>query len=448
MGATQSFDESFARIPRRERPLKSCEVYDREQHDAQWLPPPQSKDRVYLLISLADAALAAKEGAVPKDVKCEFCCSADTAVVEGSSDPGDLSDASLLLSTQWSDTDKALLRARAMQRLGSELSHLCREGDACTHAVAQCTHTLHSIHAAMTRAAAASKRSSTAAAVLRQKALAASREQSAAAEAGTPAGAVIGARLLMTLLDLAEASSCTGLKQSEFVSEIAAVLQSLLPLSLAVQQRAQAAVQTGQLSAAIVHRLRAFLYTASTLAPPRRPLRQQQQQHLQSAQWQAYQAMKLDSLAALTSLACARGRASDLLLLVKALLCIDEQRHLRRSSAEHPANSTAAVAAAAKRRERSPSLTVRSKAGSKPVRLRASLSLPLEAAEYTSEQPDQSTAECTVSVVRVWNSEKALPTTAAAAAAAVAVAATVPQKPALSSSDKKDKWKKRERAAA
>eukprot|EP00953_Heterococcus_sp_UTEX-ZZ885_P041952 21365-Heterococcus_DN1.PRE.5 len=219
MGATQSFDESFARIPRRERPLKSCEVYDREQHDAQWLPPPQSKDRVYLLISLADAALAAKEGAVPKDVKCEFCCSADTAVVEGSSDPGDLSDASLLLSTQWSDTDKALLRARAMQRLGSELSHLCREGDACTHAVAQCTHTLHSIHAAMTRAAAASKRSSTAAAVLRQKALAASREQSAAAEAGTPAGAVIGARLLMTLLDLAEASSCTGLKQKPAATE-------------------------------------------------------------------------------------------------------------------------------------------------------------------------------------------------------------------------------------
>jgi Regulator of chromosome condensation (RCC1) repeat len=450
MGATQSLDESFARIPRRERPLKSCEVYDREQHDAQWLPPPQSKDRVYLLMSLADAALAAKEGAVPKDAKCEFCCSADTAVVEGSNDPGDLSDASLLLSTQWSDTDKALLRARAMQRLASELSHLCREGDAFTHAVAQCTHTLHSIHAAMTRAAAASKRSSAAAAALRQKARAASREQSAAAEASTPAGAVIGARLLMTLLDLAEASSCTGLKQSEFVSEIAAVLQSLLPLSLAVQQRAQAAVQTGQLSAAIVHRLRAFLYTASALVPPRRPLRQQQQQHLQSAEWQEYQAMKLDSLAALTSLACARGRASDLLLLVKALLCIDEQQHLRRSTAEHLANSTA-TAAAVKRRERSPSLTVRSKAGSKPVRLRASLSLPLEAAEYSSEQPEQSTAECTVSVVRVWDSEKALPTTAAAAAAAAVTAAAVaavPHKPALSSSDKKDKWKKRERAAA
>jgi Regulator of chromosome condensation (RCC1) repeat len=423
-------------------------VYDREQHDAQWLPPPQSKDRVYLLMSLADAALAAKEGAVPKDVKCEFCCSADTAVVEGNSDPGDLSDASLLLSTQWSDTDRALLRARAMQRLASELSHLCREGDAFTHAVAQCTHTLHSIHAAMTRAAAASKRSSTAAAVLRQ--IAASREQSTAAEASTPAGAVIGARLLMTLLDLAEASSCTGLKQSEFVSEIAAVLQSLLPLSLAVQQRTHAAAQTGQLSAAIVHRLRAFLYTASALTPPRRPLRQQQQQHLQSAQWQEYQAMKLDSLAALTSLACARGRASDLLLLVKALLCIDEQQQqLRRSSAEHPVNSATAAAVAVKRRERSPSLTVRSKAGSKPVRLRASLSLPLEAAEYTSEQPEQSTAECTVSVVRVWDSEKALPTTAAAAAAVVtAVAVAAPQKAALSSSDKKDKWKKRERAAA
>jgi Regulator of chromosome condensation (RCC1) repeat len=460
MGAAQSVDEGLARIPRRERPLRCCEVYDREQHDAQWPLPPQSKDRVYLLVSLADAVVAAKETAVPKDAKCEFCSSADTAVVQGNSDPGDLSDASLLLSTQWSNTDKALLRARAMQRLASELSHLCREGDAFSHAVAQCTHALQCIHAAMIRAAAASKRSSTAAAVARQKALAASHAESSTVEANTPAGALIGARLLMTLLDLAEASSCTGLKQSEFVSEIATVLQSLVPLSLAVQQRAQAAVQTGQLSAAIVHRLRAFLYTASAAAPPRKLLRQQQQQHLHSAQWQDYQAMKLDSLAALTSLACARGRASDLLLLVKALLCIDEQQQqqqqqqqqsLRRSSAEHPVNSTAAAAAAAaavKRRERSPSLTVRSKAGSKPVRLRASLSLPLEAADYSSEQqPEQSTAECAVSVVRVWDSEKAIPT-AAAAAVATAAAVAAPQKPALSSSDKKDKWKKRERAAA
>lgn len=318
-----------------------------------WSLPPASQDAVWTKVQLSTilaAGTAAQHvmraasgwGGVD-DGNMRSTCSTQAArlarhtpPLQNEDDSEDWLEAGLCFSmSSLPRDDMATLVERAKGQLLRKLSHLCDQDDIFCEAVMQRIHALYCVHAAMTRRR-----------VLQAKRTAAAIDIGLGEDANQqhnneqPAGQVedilepsgearLGLQLFFSLLDFVQDPECGQEQITDFLQQIVPVLSSLPQLCLASwytpdddgqSRRAKPASAPG-----VVHALREFLVRCIVPTTRCNGLGQAEVGESQDSDQEGYvlDAGQQDiAFSALVGLVAARGRASDLLVLVKVLLDI------------------------------------------------------------------------------------------------------------------------------
>lgn len=232
--------------------------------------------------------------------------------------------------------EMALLVARAKTKLLRTLSFLCCHHDIFCESMMQRVHTLRCVHAAMTRQRSAQiqrERVET----LKHNSNEGASQSDAVVVAGESGGFceassddLLGLQLFFSLLDFVREPECGQEQLNDFLQQITPVLSELPPLCLVgdhvrVADDSCSNTQPAQrrLTPGVVHSLRGFLVTLALAEPGRSDYFQMgadhTDRHHQNAASDSPERQRV-ALSALISLVAARGRASDLLVLVNVLL--------------------------------------------------------------------------------------------------------------------------------
>lgn len=227
-----------------------------------------------------------------------------------------------------------LLVARAKNKLLRTLSCLCSQDDAFCDAVTQRMQVLHCVHAAMSRQRRAQLKNDGGGSVAQHKSSVVRESDEGVAgvvksSCPTSGDDLLGLQLFFSLLDFVRDPECGREQLADFLQQIAPVLSSLPPLCLADScsdlsddmHRTQPTRRTP--APGVVHSLREFLVTLALEDSVESRFHQEGDEpgndfcrHSKAPQ-SGHQEV---ALSAMISLVGARGRASDLLLLVKVLL--------------------------------------------------------------------------------------------------------------------------------
>lgn len=249
-------------------------------------------------------------------------------------------DASVCLSmASLRPEEMALLLARVKKKLLSNLRDLCHEDDVFCGAVTKRIHALQCVHAAMTRRRCAQLNRRAVDSVIRQPSAVTLGEKDAGVAGEAPScpseDNLLGLRLFFSLLNFVRDPECGQEQLGDFLQQIAPVLSSLPPLCLAGdiltlpedgpdKQPSQQVPAPG-----VVHSLREFLVTlALREAADNAPLQIERKRcdRVDLAAEMCDSSPPGLALSAIISLVGARGRASDLLVLVKVLLSAGYRR--------------------------------------------------------------------------------------------------------------------------
>lgn len=251
--------------------------------------------------------------------------------VDGEETSEEWLDASLCLSmAALQHEDMVLLVGRAKGTLLRRLSRLCDQDDVFCESVSQRIHAMYCIHAAMTRQRVREAKRAPAAAVTCQGVAVVERLNTGQIPEKLVPGvgwgdAGLGLQLFFSLLDFVRDPGCGPEQLVDFLRQISPVLSNLQPLCLVSTDRRsadEAHSRTATQSAtapSVVHTLRSFL--VSCVVPKGIGIGKDEQGE------QALPVLNSGerdiALSALISLVSARGRASDMLVLVKVLLEVD-----------------------------------------------------------------------------------------------------------------------------
>lgn len=277
------------------------------------------------------------------------------AGLENDDDSEDWLEAGLCLSKAClPPEDMAMLVERAKGQLLRRLSRLCDQDDVFCEVVMQRIHALYCAHAAMTRRLVLEAKRVTSAAAEVGPARTENSQQGAKPPVGRlddclePTGnARLGLQLFFSLLDFVQDPECGQEQLADFLRQIVPVLSGLPQLCLANDYRCTS--NSGQTTKAtqptpgVVPALRTFLVRC--IVPPtrsngiRRAGTEKRGEHGGQEAHVVAAEQRDRALSALVSLAAARGRASDLLVLVKVLLdvSIRGDAHVRDEAVEEPA---------------------------------------------------------------------------------------------------------------
>lgn len=230
--------------------------------------------------------------------------------------------------------DMATLVERAKGQLLRRLSRLCDQDDIFCEAVMQRIHALYCVHAAMNRRRVL-KAKRAAAAIETEQAQGTNRQHRSEQTAGRladvlePSGeARLGLQLFFSLLDFVRDPECAHEQLADFLHQIVPVLSSLPQLCLAsvylcAPDDGQSKEGKPAPAPGVVHALREFLVRCVV---PTTRCNGLSQAEVEESQHSYQKAHVLDAgqrdiaFSALVGLVAARGRASDLLVLVKVLL--------------------------------------------------------------------------------------------------------------------------------
>lgn len=244
-------------------------------------------------------------------------------------------EASLCLSVaSLSREEMALVVARVRQKLFKTLSSLCSQDDAFCEAVAQRIRVMQCVHAAMSRQRRMQQLDTNdgetniqpnTIPVARESTAGLSEDSSSSCEAS--GDQLLGLQLFFSLLEFVRDPDCSQEQLTDFLQQIAPVLSNLPPLCLARRYsdppddvRGNQAMPWGP-APCVVDSLRRFLATlaledkADVSLPRKRDERSTVDTYPSSDPGRRGVA-----LSAMISLVAARGRAGDILLLVKVLI--------------------------------------------------------------------------------------------------------------------------------
>lgn len=231
--------------------------------------------------------------------------------------------------------DMAILVERAKGQLLRRLSHLCDQDDVFCEVVMQRIHALYCVHSAMTRRRVLEAKRVAPAAVKIDPGSTENSQQGAKVPAvrlddglGLTGNARLGLQLFFSLLDFVQDPECGQEQLADFLRQIVPVLCSLPQLCLAHDYRCPShnghPTKAAQPTPGVVPALRTFLVRC-VVTPTRsigngRAGTEKRGEH-GGQEARVVAAEQRDcALSALVSLVAARGRASDLLVLVKVLL--------------------------------------------------------------------------------------------------------------------------------
>lgn len=252
-------------------------------------------------------------------------------------DEDDWLEAALCLSmSSLERKEMELLVGRVKTKLLRTLSSLCYHHDSFCESVTQRIHTLRCVDAAMTRQRSAQvkrKRVET----LKVSSDVVTSQSGAVVVTGGGGGFceassddLLGLQLFFSLLDFVQDPECGQEQLDDFLQQIVPVLSKLPPLCLAgdhmrVTDDSCGNTQPAQrrLAPGVVHSLRGCLVAVALAesgsnGPCQRGADQTDRNHQHVAEYSSRRQQV--ALSALVSLVAARGRASDLLVLVRALL--------------------------------------------------------------------------------------------------------------------------------
>ncbi|CAM9202377.1 unnamed protein product [Discosporangium mesarthrocarpum] len=245
-----------------------------------------------------------------------------------------MDEALCLCLAAFSKDDYNLLVSKATTKISHELSRLCRLRDPFWTSLSHRIHVLYSINAAMTRhrVAEVTRMKTANQQKVGETKVVGPAVLTSGGQMNCPEGraedrysnnAHLGLQLFFCLFDFVKDPGCREEQLGDFLQQIAPVLSSLSPLSLACETsmaQNKPEVVGGHeasihppLGAGVVNTLREFLYTASLHGD--NPSLGKDASHGRK--------QRATAISSLIYLAAARGRASDLLVLVKVLLCLD-----------------------------------------------------------------------------------------------------------------------------
>lgn len=258
----------------------------------------------------------------------------DSSSAGDDDEEGDWLETSLCLSLSSLRREEiVLLIARAKEKLFSSLSCLCYQDDAFCEAVAQRIQTMQSVHAAMTRRRCEKLERESADTIRRQHCVVAPEKDGRVAGDGGPSCAaygddVLGLQLFFSLLDFVRDPECGQQQIADFLKQISPVVSSLPPLCLACVYSGSTGNALDQpptrrtAASSVVQSLLEFL---ATLALSERAgndsprIESEWNSGIFKPTEASDSGQRGVALSAMISLVAARGRASDLLLLVKVL---------------------------------------------------------------------------------------------------------------------------------
>lgn len=340
-------------------PLESGEAKYRSAFDPPWPLPSASQDDTWLKVNLPmlvgpGAGLTGKVGknfggasserrgdGNMRETQAVRSLQSCPGSVRYDDENGDWLEASLCLSMASLQTEEmALLVARVKEKLFKTLSCLCYQDDAFCEAVTQQIHTLRCVHAAMSRQRRAQHERGGKDAPRQQKKIPTGENRlKATGRIGFSCVAsgddILGLQLFFSMLDFVRDPECGQEQLTDFLEQISPVLSSLPPLCLAGEsseitdgiQGKQGARRNA--SPGVVYSLREFLVA---LALPGQnhdgsiQVGSERKGHIGRPKAVPDNEQRKCALSAIISLVAARGRASDLLVLVKVLLSASYQK--------------------------------------------------------------------------------------------------------------------------
>ena len=267
-----------------------------------------------------------------RDNQAARSAQASAASVGSCDDEDELLEASLCLSvSSLSREEMALVVARVRQKLFKTLSCMCSQDDAFSEVVAQRIHVMQCVHAAMSRQRRMQFETDDRKAgaqpndVVARENMVGSSEDSASSCAA-PGDQLLGLQLFFSLLEFVRNPECNQEQLTDFLQQIAPVLSSLPPLCLAGRfSDSSASVSSNQSmprtpTPCVVDSLRRFL-AALVLEDTLDDnfLRRGHERGI-GTRPSSDRERRGVALSAMISLVAARGRASDMLLLVKVLI--------------------------------------------------------------------------------------------------------------------------------
>ena len=254
------------------------------------------------------------------------------AVSVGSCDEEDeWLEASLCLSVSSLNREEtALVVARVRKKLFKTLSCLCSQDDAFCEVVAQRIHVMQCVHAAMSRQRCMQLKTDDREASTQPNAMVA-REGMAGFSEDNPSSCaasgdqLLGLQLFFSLLEFVRDPECSQEQLTDFLQQIAPVLSSLPPLCSAGRSVSPAGVRSNQLmprtpAPCVVDSLRRFLATLALADKADDNFPRKGDKRSFDTRPSSDCGRRGVALSAMISLVAARGRASDVLLLVKVLI--------------------------------------------------------------------------------------------------------------------------------
>lgn len=327
--------------------------------EPRWPPPPPSQDEIWAKVKLStvlDAGPAglgggnfvrATGGGRDGDIRTtRSSFRLGPGFLGHDNDSDDFLEAGLCLSMSSLQPEEiGVLVGRAKDVLLQRLSRLCDRDDVFCEAITQRIYAMHCVHAAMTRqrVVEAKYAATVAAAAAAGPMECGAVSQLSAADVLGKLGCVkdsgdarLGLQLLFSLLEFVEDPECGQEQLADFLGEIFPVLSSLPPLCLSNEISGSTddernGVGTNPIrTPGVVHALREFLVRC-ILAKTKGDDLQLGEVEAGAKGDRATMSLGLSqrdiALSALVGLVAARGRASDLLVLVKVLLDEHVQRN-------------------------------------------------------------------------------------------------------------------------
>lgn len=241
-------------------------------------------------------------------------------------------EASLCLSvSSLSREEMALVVARVRQKLFKTLSCLCSQDDAFCEVVAQRIHVMQCVHAAMSRQRRMQLEMDDRNADVQSNYMA-TRESMARFSEDNPSSCaasgdqLLGLQLFFSLLEFVRDPECSQEQLTDFLQQIAPVLSSLPPLCLAGRHSdSSAGVRSNHpmpraSAPCVVDSLRRFLATLALADKLDDNFPRKGDERGIDTRPSSDRGRRGVALSAMISLVAARGRAGDILLLVKVLI--------------------------------------------------------------------------------------------------------------------------------
>lgn len=241
-------------------------------------------------------------------------------------------EASLCLSvSSLSREEMALVVARVRQKLFKTLSNMCSQDDAFCEVVTQRIHVMQCVHAAMSRQRRMQLETDDRKAdvppddMVARESMAGSSEDNPSSCAA-PGDQLLGLQLFFSLLEFVRSPECSQEQLTDFLQQIAPVLSSLPPLCLAGHfSGSSAGVGSNQPMPrtpvpCVVDSLRRFLATLVLEDKLDDNFHRKGDERGIDTRLLSDHGRRGVALSAMVSLVAARGRAGDMLLLVKVLI--------------------------------------------------------------------------------------------------------------------------------